>query len=557
MTNLTRRGALTAGAIGAAGLAAACASDAPQAEAGNGVFRHGVASGDPKSDRVVIWTRITPADAAPGSVKVMWVIASDPEFRSVVQKGEFRTGPERDYTVKVDVQRLKPGKVYHYRFTSGAATSPPGATRTLPAGPTEEFRMAVVSCSNVPFGYFHVYREIAKRTDVHAVAHLGDYIYEYGVDGYGGEVGKALGRNHQPAHETLTLADYRTRYAQYRSEPDLQAAHAIAPWFVTWDDHESANNSYRTGAENHQPATEGDWSKRKAEAVQAYLEWMPMRDPEPGKMLESIYRKFDVGDLATLFALESRLGGRSDELNATALVRAPPEGRAEAARALKAKVDDPARTMLGLQQEAWLADGLKASASSGKRWQVLLNQVTMARIRIPDFEKILPPDQWESAPPIVKRLSLSGAWGLEWNLDCWSGFTAARERLYAASRAADARLVVLTGDTHSAWANELHDNQNHLVGLEFACTSVTSEGMGDVIPMANLNTLMTDANEEVIYFNGFDRGYTFLTLRPDAVEAVYVKLSTVRAPEYSASVDVAFTADRTRDGVSRLKRATP
>src|SRR5262249_20724079 len=151
---------------------------------------------------------------------------------------------------------------------------------------------------------------IAKRRDIHAVCHIGDYIYEYGQNGYGGEVGKHLGRNHEPANECVSLADYRKRYAQYRTDPDLQAAHAVAPCVVAWDDHETANNSSRDGAENHQPETEGTWSARKAAAVQCYLEWMPMRDPPPGRPREAIYRTFDIGDLATLFMLESRLIAR-------------------------------------------------------------------------------------------------------------------------------------------------------------------------------------------------------------------------------------------------------
>lgn len=553
MTKLTRRGAIGAGVAGAAGLSAACSPETAEAQTPSGVFQHGVASGDPRSDSVIIWTRVTPARASK-NVRVTWTVASDPAFKSVVQKGEYRTGPNRDYTVKVDVQGLKPGTVYYYYFASGGAASPGGATRTLPDGPTEEFRIAVVSCSHYAFGYFNAYREIAKRNDVHAVAHLGDYIYEYGTEGYGGASGKALGRNHDPVHETVKLADYRRRYAQYRTDPDLQAAHAAAPWFVTWDDHESTNNSYRTGAENHQPETEGDWSVRKSEAVQAYLEWMPMRDPLPGKVWESIYRKFDVGDLATLFCLESRLVGRGEDLTFDEMWRAAPENRVEAAKVLKAKVDDPARTMLGAAQEAWLADGLKASVASGKRWQVLVNQVTMAKIKTPEIESKLPAALWAMVPPNYRRFTQTSAYGFEWNLDSWSGFPAARERLYDAARAAGARLIVLAGDTHTAWANELHDRSKNLIGLEFACTSVTSNGLGDSLPVREFNWLMTEANDEVVYYNAFDKGFTIVTLKPEMVEATYVKVSTVKSKDYFASVDASFTANRTDYGVTRLTR---
>ena len=191
-------------------------------------------------------------------------------MKDVVKTGVFITGSERDYTVKIDVDGLEAGQVYYYWFTAGKASSPGGVTRTLPATGMADYRMAVVSCSNWPFGYFNVYREIAKRGQssvIDAVIHLGDYIYEYGVTGYGGVVGKELGRNHAPETEIVSLADYRARHAQYKSDPDLQAAHGVAPWFCTWDDHESANNSYRTGAENHQPETEGGWTELVREAV--------------------------------------------------------------------------------------------------------------------------------------------------------------------------------------------------------------------------------------------------------------------------------------------------
>src|SRR5689334_402829 len=318
MTKLTRRRALSLGVLGAgaAGLAAGCETmdlgGGTPGYKGKVQFLHGVASGDPTQNKIIIWTRVTPD--TPGPVPVTWKLSSDPEFKHGVKRGVFMTGPERDYTVKIDVPNLEAGQTYHYYFSVGGAASFAGKTKTLPAAGLADYRMAVVSCSNWPFGFFNAYKEIGKRTDLDAVIHLGDYIYEYGRNGYGGEVGKQLGRNHEPEHECINLADYRIRYAQYRSDPDLQSAHAGVPWFCTWDDHESANNSYRTGAENHQPETEGDWSKRKAEAVQAYLEWMPVRDPDAGRPREAIWHKVDIGDLATLFLLESRLVGRGEDI---------------------------------------------------------------------------------------------------------------------------------------------------------------------------------------------------------------------------------------------------
>ncbi|MEZ5939597.1 MAG: alkaline phosphatase D family protein [Hyphomonadaceae bacterium] len=551
MSRLTRRGLFGAGA---ASLAAACATTgtgAPKYE-GTVAFKHGVASGDPTQDAVILWTRATPTTDGP--VPVNWAISPKGNSRDIIQSGYMVTGPERDYTVKVDVTGLEPGKEYSYWFWTGQTVSGAGVTRTLPATGLDDFRMAVVSCSNWPFGFFNVYREIAERNNVHAVIHLGDYIYEYGVNGYGGEIGKRLGRNHEPSHECLTLADYRTRYAQYRSDPDLQVAHAIAPWFCTWDDHESANNSYRSGAGNHQPETEGDWTARKAQAVQAYLEWIPVRDPVPGRPRDAVFHKVDIGDLATLFLLESRLIGRSDEITYGEIGLAAPEDRARVAAEVKAKIEDPSRTMLGMEQEQWLAEALAESTRSGRRWQVLGNQVTMAKVTNPDLEKGLSADQWAQVPPGSRRWYESGKYGLEWNPDAWAGFPAARERLYASARSAGARIVTLTGDTHTAWGNDLHDKDGYLVGVEFGCTSVSSNGAGDSLPLEELNWLMTEANDEVVYYNAFGRGFTLLTLSADRVEGEFVRVSTVRTPEYYASTDAVLVASRSETGMRGLVR---
>lgn len=544
MTRLTRRGALGLGAgLGVASLGAAGCATTGVAASAKGAFQHGIASGDPTQTSVLIWTRVTPE--AEGPMAVAWGVSTDAGFRDVVQRGTFNTGPERDYTVKVDVQGLEPGRLYYYWFSVGRTSSPGGATRTLPAAGVGDYRMAVVSCSNWPFGYFNAYREIAKRGtagQLDAVIHLGDYIYEYAVTGYGGAVGKELGRNHEPAHEIVTLADYRLRHAQYKSDPDLQAAHAVAPWFCTWDDHESANNSYRTGAENHQAETEGDWSARKTVAVQAYLEWMPVRDPEAGKARDAIWRKFEIGDLATLFLLESRLVGRGEDVTYGEIYLAADVDRPAIVEQIKGRLNDPNRTMLGFEQEAWLAEGLKQSAGAGKKWQVLGNQVTMARVQMPDLQRHLTPEQYETVPQGAKRSYSTARWGLEWNPDAWSGYPQARERLYQAAKAANARLVTLTGDTHTSWANELHDASGQKRGVEFGCTSVTSNGAGDSLPLQELNWLMAEANDEVLYYNAFSKGFTILTLTAEQVEAEFVKVSTIRSREYYASTDAKFLA---------------
>ncbi len=568
MVRVTRRTlfGMTGGAIGLG----ACASQGAvsgatddTAYSGSVAFQHGVASGDPLTDRVILWTRVTPTDGFTGTIPVRYTVFEDAAGETVHASGVADASPARDYTVKVDAAGLAPGRTYHYQFSvetpAGDIRSPIGRTRTAaPAGDTTPVRFAVVSCANWQFGHFNAYDNIARRGDLDAVIHLGDYFYEYGIDGYGGEVGQEIGRLHTPPVEIVSLADYRARHAQYKTDPALQAAHAAAPWLCTWDDHESTNNAYRTGAQNHNPEeNEGAWSDRKQVAVQAYLEWMPVRDPVRGAFRESIYRTFQFGDVATVFCLESRLTGRSDEISwFTEFAGKAPEEVPAAAQSVMQRVNDPARTMLGAEQESWLAEGLGASSAAGKAWQVLANQTVMARVKPPNFSQALTAEQIAAVDnPYVDRMVAFSQLGLPWNLDAWDGFPAARQRLYAAAADAGARLVTLTGDTHTAWANNLHDGRGALRGVEFGCTSVTSTGLGDTLPIEGLGEMFAAANDDVTFHDPFGRGYTLVTLGTDTVEAEYIKLSTVRAPDYTTETVARFTAGRTESGVTPLQRA--
>ena len=259
----TRRGALVA-ASGAAAAGAACSQsiDTP-AYSGAVVFNHGVASGDPQADKVVIWTRVSPEQAGP--VPVRWIVARDRDLTDVVKSGVVQATDARDYTVKADVTGLRAGAPYFYGFRAGEAHSPRGKTKTLPRGRLDQMKLAIVTCASYPHGFFNAYEAIAHRDDVDAVVHLGDYIYEYGLAGYGGDTAIALGRVPAPQVDCVRLADYRLRHAQYKAEPELQALHAKAPWITVWDDHEVANDSWTGGAENHQP-NEGAWADRKRAA---------------------------------------------------------------------------------------------------------------------------------------------------------------------------------------------------------------------------------------------------------------------------------------------------
>lgn len=275
-------------------------------------FRHGVASGDPLQDRVILWTRVTSNKAR--DVTMEWEIATDDAFRNIVNGGEYTTGPARDFTVKVDASGLRAGSVYYYRFRYEDKTSTVGRTRTLPEGHVTQVKLAVFSCANFPSGFFHVYAEAAKRDDIDVALHLGDYIYEDGPGGYATSDAERIGRLFEPTRELISLDDYRARYAQYRRDPDLQAVHARLPFICVWDDHEVADNAFTGGATNHDPATEGDYALRRAAALQAYLEWLPIRSPDPNNLLE-IFRSFDFGDLLTLHMLDTRHIGRARQVD--------------------------------------------------------------------------------------------------------------------------------------------------------------------------------------------------------------------------------------------------
>ena len=564
MTNVTRRGLLGAAATGTLGLAACAtplAKSGPAPYAGEVSFLHGVASGDPLTDRVILWTRVTPASGT-GPIPVKYeVTAAD---GAVVASGLLSADAGHDYCVKADATGLQPGTSYTYSFTAltegGDVVSPTGRTRTTRATGTDPVKLVVISCSNWQFGYFNAYKALSAEPDVDAIVHLGDYIYEYGTDGYGGDVAAALGRPHDPITECITLSDYRRRHAQYKTDPDLQAAHAAAPWICTWDDHESANDSYRTGAENHNPENnEGEWSDRKMAAIQAYFEWQPLREPESGNITSAVWRSFQFGDVASIHALETRLTGRSPSLDwFSALAGATtPEDIAQRAGAKLAEVNDPARTMMGAEQEAWLEGELGKSVAAGKTWQVLANQVVMARVVLPNLQETLSPEQLAAQDnPFVQAMLPFSALGLPMNLDAWDGYPAARERLYASVAKTNARLVTLAGDTHTAWANTLYDAAGARRGVEFGCTSITSPGSGSVVKaVPELGQMFADANKEVEWHDPYGHGYILVTLTPEDAVAEYKKVSDILSHDWSLETKSVWKAVPEEAGVSGLMPA--
>ncbi|HVK43142.1 MAG TPA: alkaline phosphatase D family protein [Phenylobacterium sp.] len=554
---IDRRRALALLGFGAATPAIA---QQPARHSGAVAFKHGVASGDPLADRVILWTRISPADPAAGDIAYSWRLNPIDRRAGGAKSGQGVTGAARDWTVKVDVGGLDAGRAYTFEFEANGVTSPMGRTRTLPSGPTKDVVLAVASCSLYPNGYFNAYEAIAKLPRVDAVLHLGDYIYEYGgPDSYGMNSAVAAERPHDPDHEIVSLADYRRRHAQYKSDPQLQAAHARAPWIVVWDDHETANDSFEQGAQNHQAETEGDWSERKARAIKAYYEWMPIREPANGGF--AINRAFQFGDLASLFMVETRLTARDQQLNYEKDLPAP-GGAAEVA-AFKAKLNDPNRRMMSETQAAWLAAGLKDSVKAGRTWQVLGNEVVMGRLMAPSLKKELGEaklaevmaKETPNSQKRLERLERLAALDLPYGLDMWDGYPADRERVYQAVKAAGAHAIVLSGDSHAFWANELHDAAGARVAAEFGTTGITSPGGGDAIKAFSVGEVFASANKEVVFSDQAAKGFILLTLEREQAKAELMAVSTIVAKPFETRVVKAFVVKPEANGVSGLSEA--
>jgi alkaline phosphatase D len=494
-------------------------------------FAHGVASGDPTPRGAILWTPVTPADPAHGAaIALRWHVAESADGKPV-ESGVAQARAARDFTVKVEPRRLKSGRDYHYWFDLADGTrSPIGRFRTLSTGKTADAVLAVVSCQLYPGGFFTAYDSIARLERLDAVVHLGDYIYEYGAEGYGAEIGRKIGRAIEPAHEIVTLADYRTRHAQYKRDPSLQAAHARAAFICVWDDHETANDSWIGGAQNHQPATEGDWATRKAAAMQAYFEWMPIRDPQGKDPWEAINRRFDFGDLATLMMVETRLLARSEQAG----FKGETPGRS-AIEGVLAERNRPDREMLGEPQRVWLERELTASVKAGTPWQILGNQVVTARVNGPDLVKLFGADKAAAMvaalePQMRAQVELAQAGyraGLPFNLDAWDGYPAARERLYQSIRRSGSRPLVLAGDSHAFWANELADKDGNAVAVEFGTSSISSPSIGDALPQLPLGDLLQNASPEVRFCDQRAKGYILLTLTPRSARSDFVAMSTI------------------------------
>lgn len=523
-------------------------------------FEHGVASGDPLKDRVILWTRLTPNDSS-ARLQVTWQIALDDQFKQIVKTDKVTTAASQDFTVKVDATGLIPDQSYFYRFIFGDKISPVGRTKTLPTS-TSKVSFAVCSCSNYPAGYFYVYREMAKQ-NVDVIIHLGDYIYEYGATGYATEEAKELGRT-LPADndkEIIKLDDYRKRYALYREDLDLQAAHQRHPFIVIWDDHELANDTWREGAENHteetpQAKNEGKFLERKLAALQAYFEWMPIRPVDDQHT--KIYRQFDFGSLVQLTMLDTRIIARDEQLDYANYMTATGLDIAK----FQADLTNPARTLMGYTQRDWLLGKLQQSTAT---WNVLGQQILMTKMLVP-AELLFALAEITSGNPSDETLEKMNAQIAElitlkirlqkgdptltaqekarvltvapYNLDAWDGYFAEREILYGTLAQLKKKVVVLAGDTHNAWSSNLYSKDGAFVGVELATSSVSSPGLEKYlnIPLAQLqqfefafNTLIDELN----YCNLNQRGYLMVQFDETHVQSQWIYLDSIKKPVYA------------------------
>lgn len=445
-------------------------------------FYHGVASGDPTSSNVIIWTRVTPDSSELGQMLVVnWKVATDTGMTNIVQSGAVLTDSIIDFTVKVDVGSLSPNTFYYYEFQKGNYYSPRGRTKTNPVGNSvDSLRFAIVSCANFEAGYFNVYASLLQRSDFDAVICLGDYIYEYNTGGY--SPNPAVNRQWSPANEIVTLGDYRMRYSSYHLDEDLQRLHQQFPFINVYDDHEITNDAWMNGAENHQPATEGLYSVRKLMAQQAYFEWLPIRQTSVSNPYQ-IYRTIKYGDLVEFMMLDTRIEGR-DEQDGTS----------------GANVTSNSRQLLGTTQYSWLTNNLSTTTS---KWKVLGQQVMMAPLKV---------------------------FGIAVNGDQWDGYPAERTRVYNHILNNNiSNMVVITGDIHSSWANDLPTASYNgstgggSAGVEFVAPSVTSPGLNLPLGAGAIQL----ANSHIKYCDLSSHGYIIMDVNNNRTQSDWFNIATI------------------------------
>ncbi|MDO9452759.1 MAG: alkaline phosphatase D family protein [Stagnimonas sp.] len=522
-----------AGLAVAAPLLSSC-GDSPLADAGSATpppgsgatvspFKHGVASGDPLPNAVILWTRATPVatEAIPVTVKVY----RDTALTQLVGSVSQMATSARDWTIKIDFTGLATATTYYFQFEALGFKSVIGRTKTAPAAgaAVSRMRFGVVSCSSLAHGFFNAYRKLAERADLDVILHLGDYIYEYGTGEYG------TARAYEPANEITTLADYRARHNQYkRTDTDLQEVHRQTPFITIWDDHETTDNSYTEGANNHTEGVEGVWTERKGFGQRAYDEWMPIRLPTPGDA-NKIWRNFGYGNLIEFVMLDTRLYDRTLQLGTPPL---PPDNPA-----------DPTRTLIGPEQKQFLFDRLSSTTAT---WKFIGQQVMFGQLKVvglPDLGQL---------PVLGSPLSLipiAGQGGQYLNSDQWDGYQAERSDIFNyLSANSITNTVVLTGDIHTSWAMDLSPDPNNLLtynpltgagslGVEYVCTSVTSPGLDQLAPVQDALRIN---NPHMKYIDLAQKGYMVFDVTPERTVGEWWYVSTIAEQGGTESFGTAF-----------------
>jgi alkaline phosphatase D len=502
-----RRSVMAGAALGAGGLllpGRLRAAPAPLAG-----FTHGVASGEPQQTSLLFWTRFQ--GTGDRAVPLKLEISADPRMARARVMGEAIADPARDWTARVTVKGLAPGRTYYYRFIGPGKNvrSIVGRTHTLPDGAPAAYRLGVFSCSNLPFGWFNAYGHAVAADDIDLFVHLGDYLYEYPRGTYPDARAAVPGRSIEPAGELIRREDYWARYRAYRADPDLQALHARTPAITVWDDHEIANDAWTGGAENHDPRTEGPWADRVAAAKAAYWDWMPISDAP--------FARYDIGRLAALYRLETRVTGRDEPLDVAEAIKRGPDTMTALKRLRDEQWVAGSRQMLGREQEQWLFAEMQAASRRGVRWQLLAQQVVMGNVMAPPgAAQLAGPNPSGQVAAFLGAAELAAKIGLPLNLDAWDGYPAARARLLSAAQKSGVDLVVLAGDSHNAWGSDLV-NDGRPAGVEFAGQSVSSPGFEAYLtgtPPAAVASALKGANPTLRFADTGQRGYMQVTLTP-------------------------------------------
>ena len=488
-------------------------------------FRHGIASGDPTHSNVILWTKLSEVEVK--SLIVRWEVSKDKDFKELIIYGKHRTNSTKDFTVKIDAKIPKKynGKKIYYRFLVGKNISDIGITSTLPTKNPESFNIAFCSCSNYPAGYFSAYKEMANNKKIDLVLHLGDYLYEYGSSGYASDDAIKMERIVSPSHEVLSLSDYRKRHSTYKKDKDLQLLHSKKPMIAVWDDHEITNDSWKEGGENHSP-NEGSYKKRKKNAIQAYFEWMPIR--EKG-IKNRIWRNFTVGNLINLMMLDTRSAEREKQLDIEKYFKKLDFDEQRFFKDLQKP-----RKLLGKNQLKWI----KEKNNNEFKWSIFGQQILIGPKYLPEIFKKA--DKNTFPEYLHKYLSLAGT-KIPYNTDQWDGYPLERQKFYKTIKSSQSNLV-LAGDSHNSWVSNLYNDNRNFVGIEIGAPSISSPNFVDIFGdlVDSIDKSFISSNNDLIWTNGKNKGYVELEVFSEYVDVNFHFVSSVKTKSYKKLKPVSF-----------------